>query len=201
MKAMKNKNILIILIAIFFFMYGFSSHKFKIFPYKLLVKIKNFNDQTHTQFKIKDKDLRKILKNQNEMRKKYPYWNKETRLIKYSPGLNIFSDRNYYNHINDDFLEKKYLVQIPRHYEKNLNIFFSNDTLAFRAICGSNENNYIGWEKTEHRVLIISSTCTHQDIYKKYFKKGIYKFEHGGPISSDPIFFQVNNLDDIVEIK
>ena len=198
---MKKINILIIFIAIFFFTYGFDSHKFQIFPYKTIVElknlIKNLINKDENKFKLDDENFNKIIKEQNKVRDEYPQWSDKIRLIKYYPGLNIFSDRNYYNHFNDNFLEKMYLLQIPRHHQKNLKIVLSHNTMVFRIICNSNENDLNGWKKMKSSILIISSTCIHQEIYQKYFDKGKHIFEHGGPISADPIFFEINDLNDI----
>ncbi len=196
-----KKNILLFLIAIVFFSYGFSSHKFQIFPYKILFELKNFINKNKYELKISDEELKKIIENQEKIRNEYPQWTQKIRLIKYSPGLNIFSDRNYYNHINDDLLEKKYLLQIPRHYKKKIKILFLKNTKVFKVICNSNKNNLDGWKKSKDNIMIISSTCVHKEIYKKNFEKGKYVFDHGGPISADPIFLEISKPSDIKIIR
>lgn len=192
-----QKKILLFTIAIIFFSYGFGSHKFQIFPYKILVELKNFINKDKNQLKISNDKLKKIIENQDKIRKEYPQWSQKIRLIKYSPGLNIFSDRNYYNHLNDSFLEKKYLLQIPRHYNRKIKILFLKNAVVFRIICNSNKNNLDGWKKSRENIMIISSTCVHKEIYKRKFIKGKYVFEHGGPISADPIFLEISNPSDI----
>ena len=60
--------------------------------------------------------------------KEYKNWNEENTnykkvvLKKYYPGLNIFLDRNYFNHLNDDKLKKLYdgsLLEIIKLKEAN----------------------------------------------------------------------------------
>lgn len=61
-----------------FFLYGFGSHKFQIFPYKILVELKNFINKDKNQLKISNDELKKIIENQDKIRKEYPQWNQKT---------------------------------------------------------------------------------------------------------------------------
>ena len=132
---MKKINILIIFIAIFFFTYGFGSHKFQIFPYKTIVElknlIKNLINKDENKFKLDDENFNKIIKEQNKVRDEYPQWSDKIRLIKYYPGLNIFSDRNYYNHFNDNLFNINFYEQ--NEYKKGITCSRIDQTKIYLA--------------------------------------------------------------------
>ena len=110
----------------------------------------------------------------------------------YSPGLNIYSDRDYFNRENDEKLNGMYLVQIPRHYSNDIYLNAFNEIVIYRALCKKNDNEeYNNWEKEDFKLAIIGISCAHTDVIKKKHKKGIIKIAPGGPISSDPIFVHV----------
>ncbi|MDC2976293.1 hypothetical protein OAY13_00540 [Candidatus Pelagibacter sp.] len=193
---MKKTLLIYFSISLAFFIYGFASHKYQFFPYKNLVQIKKIFKKKNT-IVLNEKDYKKIIKYQSKIRNDFPEWKKKIRLIEYFPGLNIFSDRNYFNHKNDNFLKNKYLLQLPRHHKVNIKIEFLKNTKAYKIICKTNENNLDGWNKVQKSLLIISSTCIHDEIYQKSFEIGKYIIQHGGPVSTDPIFFEIVNLNDI----
>lgn len=116
------------------------------------------------------------------------FLNKEIHIKKYNPGLNFFSDRNYTNHKNDEKIETLYLVQIPRHFKENIFIKAKNDVILYRVLCNKNKNEkYINWNKESFDLKIIGRSCSHTNVIKKKFKKGIIKIDAGGPVVSDPI--------------
>ena len=102
------------------FCYGFLSHKNKIFPYQII----KFSKETLLNVYFKEINIK-----ENKIRDKYKDWNKPNAnfkkifIKKYYPGINIFSDRNYFNHENDEKLKGLYLVQIPRHYQNDIYFF------------------------------------------------------------------------------
>ena len=179
-------------IIIFFFIFssGYYFHKFHPFPHQYLLKAKNYIfDYKHT---IK-----------SEMyRTKFPDWSKENynlhliHISKYFAGINIHSDRTYFNHLNDSFLENFYLIQLPRHNQEiqNFEITFTEDVFVLRILCDKNNNkNYKDWEKLSTKVAIIAYSCVHTDIVRKIFKKGQYIFNLDGPIATNPFFFKAIN--------
>jgi hypothetical protein len=186
-----GNSIKIILILILIYTYGFFTHKSKIFPYTLIVESKNkilsffLNKKTFEDIE----KLEKLEKLENEIREQNIFWDREIRIVKYSPEINIFSDRNYYNRLNDVYLKNMYLIQVPRHYKKKLNIEFFRDSIAYVALCKKNDNSYYqDWEKMNYSFLIIGGSCIHQDVYKKSFSKGSVSISPGGPHSSNAHF-------------
>ena len=179
----KKKNLIYLILLLFMFCYGFMSHRYEVFPYQI---IKLF---TQTLFSLHLTEYDKI-------RNEYKNWNKlndnfkKISIKKYYPGLNIFSDRHYFNHRNDEKLKGLYLVQIPRHYQDDIYLNVFNDIFVYRVLCEKNNKNeeYINWEKENYKLLIIGADCIHTEIVKKKFKKGIIKISSGGPNSSNPIF-------------
>ena len=167
--------------------YGYISYKNQFFPYQII----KFFKQTSGPIS----DLEAINLEEDKLRNKYKNWNKSNVNFKdiiikeYFPGLNIYSDRHYFNHRNDEKLKGLYLVQIPRHYSNDIYLNAFNEIIIYRALCKKNDNEkYINWEKENYKLAIIAISCVHTDVIKKKYKKGIIKIAAGGPTSSDPIF-------------
>ena len=171
------------------FCYGFISHRSQVFPYQII----KFFKQTLSPPRYANYD--KIKANYDKIKNEYKNWNKlnpnfkEIFIKKYYPGLNIFSNRNYFNHRNDEKLKGLYLVQIPRHYRNDIFLNIFNEIIIYRVLCETNNNEeYTNWEKENYKLLIIGGACIHTEVVKKKFKKGIIKISPGGPNSSNPIF-------------
>ena len=171
------------IILLFFFFYGIFTERYQIFPYKTLGKLKII---------IYDKFIEDSNSIFNDYYQKYPnFLEKKINLVKYYSKANIWTDRIYYNHENDEELLNFYLIQIKRHQKQNINIKLNEDLTIYRAICDLNNNSiYNDWEKVEFKIAIVGSSCVHNKIIKKQFKKGSVYLKSGGPISSDPIFVQ-----------
>ena len=170
------------LIIIFFFTWGMFTLHYKIFPYNVIIMIKkNTYDKIYKTEKLPPPHIDE------------PQLNIEI----YSKETNIFSDRTYYNHRNDEKLLNFYIIKNLRHSIKDIHINFLNDVEIYRAICTMNDNNmYNNWEIADFTVAIVGSwdSCVHNKIVKKKFKKGEVVLKSGGPQTSDPIFI-LSNLD------
>ena len=183
----KKKYLIYLIILILILCYGYISYRNQFFPYKI---IKSFQQPLAPRSDLELKNLE-----EDKIRNKYTNWNKlnvnfkEVFIIGYYPGLNIFSNRHYFNHRNDEKLKGLYLIQIPRHYSKDIYLNAFNEIIIYRVLCKKNNNKrYINWEKENYKLEIIGSTCVHTDVIKKKYKENIIKIAAGGPISSDPIF-------------
>ena len=127
---------------------------------------------------------------------------KNIKLIKYTPGTNIFSDRNYKNIKNDKILEDKYLIQLPRHLKNNLILISNSDLIIYRSLCDKNENNiYNNWKKIYLKINISGVSCKHSSIVMRKFNSGQIELNSGGPISSDPIFIHGLKKEENIIIK
>ena len=112
---------------------------------------------------------------------------------KYYPGINIYSNRDYINHTNDDKLKGLTLIQVPRHYVQDIYIDVLDDIVIYRVLCERNNNKkYKNWEKANFTLTIIGLSCLHTNVVRKKFNKGVVKIQIGGPVAADPIF--VDNL-------
>jgi len=180
---MKKKKFLIYLILLLFmFCYGFISHRHQVFPYQI---IKFFQTNSIPPLHAEYDKIKNEYKNWDKLNDNI----KQISIKKYYPGLNIYSDRHYFNHRNDEKLKGLYLVQIPRHYQDDIYLNVFNDIFVYRVLCEYNKNEeYINWEKENYKLLIIGGGCIHTEVIKKKFKKGIIKISPGGPNSSNPIF-------------
>ena len=176
------------------FCYGFISHRNEVFPYQIL---KSFKQTLFPPWHAEYDKIKNEYKNWDKL-------NDNITLIsikKYYPELNIYSDRHYFNHRNDEKLKGLYLVQIPRHYQDDIYLNVFNDIFVYRVLCEKNNNEkYKDWEKQNFELAIIGDSCVHTTVVKKKFKKGIVKITSGGPVASDPIFIDKLTLNE-QEIK
>ena len=185
---MRIKYFAILLICLFFFFYGFISHRNHIFPYQLF---KSAKDLIKPEFNIDE--------HENRVKEKFINWNSknpnfnEISVKKYFPGINIFTDRHYFNHLNNNKLSDFNFVQIPRHYQKSIKLDVKKNIKIYRILCKRNDNLiYENWQKEDYLVAIIGEGCVHEIVISKEFKKGKINLPVGGPNSSDPIFFKNN---------
>jgi len=178
----KKKNLIYLILLLFMFCYGFISHRNEVFPYQIL---KFFKQTLFSPWYAEYDKIKNEYKNWDKLND-----NIKISIKKYYPGLNIYSDRHYFNHRNDEKLKGLYLVQIPRHYQDDIYLNVFNDIFVYRVLCEKYNKNeeYINWEKENYKLLIIGGECIHTEVVKKKFKKGIIKISPGGPNSSNPIF-------------
>ena len=185
------KKTLYIIAAIFFFTWGVFTMVYKIFPYSIIkLAKKETYDKIYKPIKYFDGVTRLASRNFSYYYNKYPnYLAVKPNITLYSRKTNIWLDRFYYNHENDEKLLNFYIVKNSKHAKKTIHINFTNDVEIYRAICKINDNtNYKNWEIAEFTVAIISGSCVHKKVVKKKYKKGKVILKPGGPISSDPIF-------------
>jgi hypothetical protein len=193
-----NKKILIVLTILlsFSFIYGFISHRNKIFPYQIIKNITEIFGVTKPRNTKEHIFLRNKYKNWNDININFKPI-KENFFKTYHPGINFFSDRHYFNHVGDEHLIDFSIIQLLKHQSTNIELMTSDEIEVYRALCEHNNNNgYKNWEKVNFKILIISHTCVFKDLVKKKFKKGKIVLNPGGPKSSDPIliFSQKKNI-------
>ena len=120
----------------------------------------------------------------------------DLEFISYKPKTKIYSDRDYINVVNDDFLINKILLRQPRHNTKNIRIKTDQEIIILRAKCNNNINKFFtDWHRLNKKIHIKGYTCTHSELIKKKFKSGYISILSGGPIASDPIFIELINSD------
>lgn len=187
-----KKKIFYLALLLFFFCWGILTERDKIFPFKLIDFLKSVSY---------DKYVSNYTKPSLEVYyKKYPnFLDKKINITKYYNQLNIWNDRIYYNHENDDKLLNLYLIQIARHRTQTINIVSMEDIVIYRPVCELNNNStYDDWESVDYEIAIVGISCVHNKIFKKKFEKGSISLVSGGPISSDPVFIQnLSNLKSI----
>lgn len=191
MKKKFKSRILLIPLLIFFFTWGVLTSHYKIFPYTIIKFIKdNTYDKIVGNEKFYPGVTRKSSRNFSKFYEKYPnYLKNKPFLTRYNKNTNIWLDKLYYNHKNDDKLNNFYLIKIKRHQTKKIKIFLPTETEIYRMLCSINDNNqYQDWEIVNFEVAMIGKSCVHTKVVKKKFKKGFLKLDSGGPVSSDPIF-------------
>ena len=166
----KNSYFIFSLLIIIFYFFGIISHKYQLPPYtqikfvykKIFTKTKNLNfeEKIFEQYKIKREKLlsfHEILP--------------AVKLVKYSPGMNIWVDRGYYNIKNDDKINNLYLIKHQRHNHKDIIINSKKKINIIRVLCMLNDNsNYMDWKKLNYNLLIIGESCIHDVVVSKEYK-------------------------------
>ena len=188
MSRFSNKFIILIISLLSIaFCFGFVSHRNKIFPYDIIKKTINLLSGKQSSI-AQDTKIREKYKNWNDINNNFKPI-KEIFLKKYKPGINIYSDIHYFNHTNDNKLYHFNVIQLPKHYGSNIELYSSGEVTIYRALCGHNNNiEYENWKKVDFEIMIISHTCIYRNLVKKNFTKGKIVLSPGGPKSSDPIF-------------
>ena len=84
---------------------------------------------------------------------------KDVKIVKYSSGMNIWTDRAYYNQKNDEKIINSFLIKQKRHNYKNIKNNSKKDVEIIRVKCMLNNNSeYKNWEKIlDYELLIIGS--------------------------------------------
>ena len=112
----------------------------------------------------------------------------------YSKNTSIYIDRIYFDSIGDKRLEGLYLLQIPRHFSKNIRFKLSADIIIYRSISDSNNNKHYykdNWIQTDILINIQGQNSLHDKVVKKLFPaNNLIELLPGGPVSSDPIFIE-----------
>jgi hypothetical protein len=175
---MKKQTILVLTVFLLSFSLGVIWHKKRLFPIKQLSKWLNPPKVDPYIYKI------------GTAKKEY----REFLITKYTAGLPLFSDRNYHDSIGDPKLEGLYLIQIPRHYFKTLEIKIGEPVTIYRMLTEKNNNSaFKDWKRENIAIKIKGNSCTHSFVVSKDFGPGNYKLEIGGPVATSPILFKVKN--------
>ena len=174
-----RQNIFKLSLIIFIsFSWGYFSHRNNLFPGDIIRKV--FSIQYITKLKYN------LLENSHENH------DKPNIIRYYNTNTLIFSDRKYINKSEyDNNIKGLTLIQIPRHYDKNIKIKVLTSLVIYRALCNLNNNSYYkNWEQAEFNLKIEGTReyCTHKRVVKKLFNPQIISLPSGGPASSDPIF-------------
>lgn len=112
-------------------------------------------------------------------------------LTQYTQGTPVFSDRNYFDDIGDSTLNDSYVLQIPRHYHKDIIITINRPVTIYRVLTSSNDNSiFESWKKTNIKINVKGNSCVHNKIVSKEFNKGLVTLKSGGPVASSPIIIK-----------
>ena len=196
---MKKKKLFLIYASIFFLL-GIVINKFHLPPYKQIrVVFYKFFPKSQIDNKIiEDPLINQYQKKRSQILSNFKIF-PEIKIIKYSPGINIWTDRAYYNQKNDNKIDNLFLLKQQRHNTKNIIINSKEDIEILRVKCILNNNQiYKNWNKLDYELLIIGESCIHDKVYSKKYNAGRIVIFASGPISSDPIF--ISKLIENIEI-
>ena len=194
-----KKIIVFLLLILFFYSLGILTYRYQLPPYEQIRFIfRTFLPKPNQEFKIDEKIYSEYFKKRNIVLSNFDEL-PEIKIVRYSSGMNIWTDRAYYNQKNDEKIVDTFLIKQKRHNYKNIVINSKKDVEIIRVKCMLNNNSeYKDWEKLNYELLIIGSGCIHDEVFKKKFKAGKIVILPGGPKASDPIF--INDLDSEIEI-
>ena len=194
----KKIKIIILFFLLVSFFYGYFLHKYQIFPYQIAKNFQNYlleYKEKNSEFYIlnKKKHIKYYLFDK-KVKSKYKKWDSQNKnlfiqKVKFFEGINIFSDRSYFNHLNSHQLIDLTLIRIPRHHEKMISLDIKGHSFIYRALCDLNDNkNYDNWQKLDFELRIVGTSCIHSKVVRLKVSDKIITLNPGGPVSADPIF-------------
>ena len=194
-----RKIIVFLLFILIFYSLGILTYRYQLPPYEQIKFVfRTFFPKPDQEFVVDEKIFSEYLKKRNQVLSNFEEL-PDVKIVKYSSGMNIWTDRAYYNQINDEKINNSFLIKQKRHNYKKIVINSKKDVEIIRVKCMLNNNSeYKNWEKLDYDLLIIGSGCIHDEVFKKRFKAGKITIFSGGPNSSDPIF--INDLNNEIEI-
>tara|TARA_Y100000996_G_C22356553_1_gene575064 strand:- start:153 stop:758 length:606 start_codon:yes stop_codon:yes gene_type:complete len=184
-----KKIVVFSLLILIFYSLGILTYRYQLPPYEQIRFVfRTFLPKPNQKFQVDEKIYSQYLKKRNLVLSDFEEL-PDLKMVKYSPGMNIWSDRAYYNQKNDEKIYNSFLIKQKRHNYKNIVIYSKEDLEIIRVKCMLNNNSeYKNWEKLNYDLLIIGSGCIHDEVFKKKYKAGEITIFSGGPIASDPIF-------------
>ena len=108
--------------------------------------------------------------------------------VPYSKGTPLFSDRIYNDSLGNKELENAYIIQLPRHYDRSIQLQFDKPVIIYRILSKKNDNSYFDdWELLKNKVFVKGASVNHELVVKKSYDTGIIVLPSGGSITSSPI--------------
>lgn len=122
----------------------------------------------------------------------FPAPDKQSFLITpYTSGTFLFSDRSYFDRIGDLRLDSIYVLQIPRHTIKPIEIMLKREVIIYRLITNYNENIiFNNWNLTDIKVFVQGKSCIHTTVVSKKFNSGTVILNSGEGVASSPILIR-----------
>ena len=119
------------------------------------------------------------------------------RILPYSKGIPLFSDRNYEDEIGSKTLEPSYVVQLPRHFDGNITLVANEPSIIYRLISDDNDNQiFSDWNVTEIPVLVNGVSSKHTKVVTKAINAGEIELSSGGPVCSSPVLVKQDKATD-----
>ena len=197
---MKKTSIYILIILVSYSL-GILTHKYKLPPYdqiKLVYRV--FVPKPNQEFRANKKIYFDYSKRRSDLLDDFDELPNNI-LVKYSPGMNIWSDRAYIKQKNDKKISNYLILKQKRHNYKEIVINSKKDLEILRVKCVLNNNSrYKDWKKLDFKLLIIGSGCIHEEVFSKKFNAGKIVIFPNGPKASDPIFIS-NSHHDVTILK
>ena len=129
--------------------------------------------------------LYRSIKNNFTTKLSYPYG---IFCIPYSKGTPLFSDRIYNDTLGNKELENSYVIQLPRHYDRSIQLQFDKPVILYRILSKSNDNsNYNDWELLKNEVFVKGRSTNHELVVKKSYDTGMIVLPYEGFYTSSPI--------------
>ena len=191
-----KKTLIFILIILVSYSLGILTHKYKLPPYdqiKFVYRV--FFPKPNQEFRANKKIYSDYSKRRSDLLDNFDELPNNI-LVKYSPGMNIWSDRAYINQKNDKKISNYFILKQKRHNYKEIVINSEKNLEILRVKCVLNNNSrYKDWKKLDFKLLIIGSGCIHEEVFSKKFNAGKIVIFPNGPKASDPIFINKSHHD------
>lgn len=132
--------------------------------------------------------LYRNVKNEFTTKLSYPYG---IFCIPYSKGTPLFSDRIYNDSIGNKELENVYVIQLPRHYDRSIQLQVDKPVVIYRILSKDNDNSiFDDWDLLQSKVFVKGASINHELVVKKSFDAGLIILPSGGFYTSCPILLK-----------
>ena len=135
-----KKIIFFLLFILFFYSLGILTYRYQLPPYEQIRFIfRTFFPKPNQEFKVDEKLFSEYLKKRNQVLSNFQEL-PDVKIVKYSSGMNIWTDRAYFNQKNDEKINNSFLIKQKRHNYKNIVINSKKDVEIIRVKCMLNNN-------------------------------------------------------------
>lgn len=191
---------LLILLFVFIII-GAIYHRLQLFPLSMLknvyYKLKDEYPQTFGTLLYRIEEIR-----DNPIYVSHNNRAKFVKIYNYKNGINIWSDRLYYDQSLNTEMDGLILIQIPRHHDELIRINTNEPLTVYRPLCSNNDNNYyVNWFNEDIEMRIIGKSCVNHKVVSNKYDDSTIILPPGGPFASDPIFIKPSSYNQKIEIN
>lgn len=88
-------------------------------------------------------------------------------------------------------LENVYVIQLPRHYDRSIQLQVDKPVVIYRILSKDNDNSiFDDWDLLQSKVFVKGASINHELVVKKSFDAGLIILPSGGFYTSCPILLK-----------